>query len=78
MNSFPLQPGTLVDPSGKAVYVMEVVTSRQGSARIDLTTGRETWHSKQAAKPWGPRDPRASALVDQVHPAAPACPDGSK
>jgi hypothetical protein len=65
VNSFPLYPGTIVDPARNVAYLM---SDKGGIAKVDLATGHELWHSKDAAKPLvlGPAGQR---LIGHVQPA---------
>jgi hypothetical protein len=61
---YPMQPGTILDPVRNVIYVM---SDKGGVAKIDIATGREIWHSRDAGKPLA-LGPGGGRLLSQMHP----------
>src|SRR4051812_37136675 len=61
---YHMQPGTILDPVRNVIYVM---SDKGGVAKIDIATGCEVWHSRDAGKPLA-LGPAGGRLLSQMHP----------
>src|SRR5689334_6004794 len=61
---YHMQPGTILDPVRNVIYVM---SEKGGVAKIDIATGREVWHSRDAGKPLA-LGPAGGRVLSQMHP----------